>query len=221
MREDLLLNEWEVPRSELVGAVRATIRIKNQRTRTLTNTKCLPFELMLENIRDGAKKVFFCASSTRLPERQNAERVKSHTQDNECVAQIEPPKQREPRKDREPRRKGRKKDMDSTRHKQVLLNISPEPVVVQEECSRHSSSSAETWDRRHPRKQKDQPQADKKDIDTTRHKQIELDILPTLAVPEDSSRHSVATTETWDPSLDSRSMKSHDLGLTQLAVISL
>ena len=219
MREDLLLNEWEVPRSELVGAVRATIRVKNQRTRTLTNLKCLPFELMLENIRDSAKKVFFCSSSTRLPERQNAERVKTLMQDNECVAQIKPTK--ETRKDRERRRKGRKKDMDNTRHKQVLLNISPEPIVMQEECSRHSSSSVETWDRRHPRKQKDQPQAHKKEIDTTRHKHIVLDILPTLAVPEDSSRHSVATTETWDPSLDCRSMKSHDLGLTQLAVTSL
>ena len=217
MREDILMNEWDVPRSELVGAVRAALRIKNQRRRTLTNLKCLPYELMLEHIKDGAKKVFSCASSSNLPERQNAEPLQK------------PRKQREPRKFREPRRNGRKNDLDNTRHKQALLHISPGPM---EACSRHSSCSAETWDRQHPGKQTN----NKKAIDTTRHEQLQLDIrstvakeldflpalakelddLPTLLSFEDNSRHSATTTATWDPSLDSLSLKSHDLGLPQL-----
>jgi hypothetical protein len=49
-REYLLLDEWEVPRTEVTAAVRSTIKVKNQRRTTVTNlSKATKLEEVMES----------------------------------------------------------------------------------------------------------------------------------------------------------------------------
>ena len=41
-REQLLMNEWEIPRREIVAAITSTVKSKTQRSTTVTNLNNLP-----------------------------------------------------------------------------------------------------------------------------------------------------------------------------------
>jgi hypothetical protein len=75
-RQDILMDEWKVSQNQIATAIRANIKTKNQRRRTVNNSgKMTTVEVFFES---AARKCTRIVSFQRRPSSQVAEMTKQH-----------------------------------------------------------------------------------------------------------------------------------------------